>query len=253
MTRLCYDGTFAGLMTCIFTAYESKLRLCRIERNSQFVGDVFGDVISVVADSEKAMRVWKGLEQRLSVAALHNFYACWLSELPKVEDTMLAFARVVFSGIKGIEQNFSDPAVLQINQIARKVFREKHRMEAFVRFKRTSDGIFYATVEPDHNVLPLIANHFRDRYADQHWVINDTRRKYGIYYDAKTGEVVEVSVAENKNASHTPGVYDADESLYQLLWKDYFKHVNIPSRHNRKLHLQHVPVRYWKLLTEKQA
>ena len=42
------------------------------------------------------------------------------------------------------------------------------------------------------------------------------------------------------------------ETDYQELWKAYFKSVDIPERRNLKLHLQHVPKRYWKYLVEKQ-
>ncbi len=60
-------------------------------------------------------------------------------------------------------------------------------MEAFVRFQLIKDGLYYATVQPDYNVLPLILKHFKDRYADQRWLIYDTLRKYGILYDLEQG------------------------------------------------------------------
>lgn len=41
------------------------------------------------------------------------------------------------------------------------------------------------------------------------------------------------------------------EKDYQELWKTYFKAVDIPERRNMKLHVQHVPKRYWKYLIEK--
>ncbi|RYE25413.1 MAG: DUF4130 domain-containing protein, partial [Sphingobacteriales bacterium] len=40
--------------------------------------------------------------------------------------------------------------------------------------------------------------------------------------------------------------------MYQLLWKSYFNNSNIKERKNMKLHIQHIPRRYWKYLTEKQ-
>ncbi|RYZ23730.1 MAG: DUF4130 domain-containing protein, partial [Chitinophagaceae bacterium] len=46
--------------------------------------------------------------------------------------------------------------------------------------------------------------------------------------------------------------YDEAESIYQELWKQYFKSVNIAARKNTKLHIQHMPKRYWKYLPEKQ-
>jgi probable DNA metabolism protein len=43
--------------------------------------------------------------------------------------------------------------VLTVQQTSRKVHREKHRMEAFVRFQLTKDQLYFAIVQPDFNVL----------------------------------------------------------------------------------------------------
>jgi probable DNA metabolism protein len=58
-------------------------------------------------------------------------------------------------------------------------------MTAFVRFEKMQDGVFFAKIDPDFNVLPLIRKHFKDRYQDQKWMIYDLRRNYGILYDLK--------------------------------------------------------------------
>jgi probable DNA metabolism protein len=114
----------------------------------------------------------------------------------------------------------------------------------------TKDQLYYAIIQPDFNVLPLIANHFKERYADQRWLIYDCRRKYGLCYDLR--EVSEVMIHFNEGNSEEENVYDEKESLYQELWKQYFDSVNIKARRNMKLHIQHVPKRYWKYLIEKQ-
>lgn len=44
---------------------------------------------------------------------------------------------------------------------------------------------------------------------------------------------------------------DEQEILYDQLWKDYFKSVNITERQNIKLHVQYLPKRYWRYLNEK--
>ncbi len=42
------------------------------------------------------------------------------------------------------------------------------------------DGLYYATVQRTQcNAFDL--KHFKDRYADQRWLIYDTLRKYGDY------------------------------------------------------------------------
>ena len=31
--------------------------------------------------------------------------------------------------------------------------------------------------------LPMLIKHFRNRYADQKWIIYDVKRGYGLHYD----------------------------------------------------------------------
>ena len=167
--------------------------------------------------------------------------------------SLFEFICYIFSNVIGSEANFGNPHVLAVAQMARKVEREKHRMEAFIRFQRTTDGIFYCGIDPDFNVLPLIMEHFKNRYADQRWIIYDLKRHYGLYYDLNLVEEIHMEIREQRNlakpASHA---LSEKESLYSVLWKDYFKSTNIVLRKNTKLHIQHVPKRYWKYLTEKQ-
>ena len=44
---------------------------------------------------------------------------------------------------------------------------------------------------------------------------------------------------------------DDEEALYDQLWKDYFRSVNIEARKNMKLHIQYVPKHYWRYMNEK--
>jgi probable DNA metabolism protein len=113
--------------------------------------------------------------------------------------------------------------------------------------------LYYAIIQPDYNVLPLISNHFKDRYADQRWLIYDGLRKYGLYYDEHAVSEVQINfTADLNNAQDKNTLYDENEILYQQLWKQYFNSVNIKARKNMKLHIQHMPKRYWRYLVEKR-
>ena len=130
--------------------------------------------------------------------------------------------------------------------------REKHRMEAFIRFELLKDGIYFAKIYPDFNVLTLVVRHFKNRYQDQKWLIYDFKRGYGVYYDLENTEIVTLDADAEKKLQDEDGIYDDKEINYQKLWADYFDHTNIKERKNMKLHVQHVPKRYWKYLTEKK-
>lgn len=144
-----------------------------------------------------------------------------------------------------------------MSQWAKQVGREKHRMEAFVRFKKTKDGLFLSLVRPDFNVLRIILRHFKARYQDQRWLIFDEQRKYGIYYALDEVHQVKMNaeiIDQQSRIGHSQCFsleLDAQELLYDQLWKDYFHSVNIQVRQNMKLHIQYVPKRYWRYMNEK--
>jgi probable DNA metabolism protein len=255
ITHLVYDGSFDGFLTAIFECYERKLTDFKIVRTYLFQPGLNNTHFTIETDTVKSKRVWDGLKKRLSTTKRNEFYKTFLSELPHMEQLLSGFVRHVFSNTHDIEEDLGHPSVIGVTKIAHQVHREKHRMEAFVRFQRTKDDLYYASINPDYNVLPLIVSHFKDRYADQHWLIYDLKRKYGIQYDCSTRKVIEVNVEftrENSGQFLPENVCHEDETHYQKLWKEYFYSVNIGARKNKKLHVRHVPTRYWKYLTEKR-
>jgi len=252
MSNMQYDGTFAGFLTAVYEVYERKLDRIQLTRPQHSLPTLWSS-FQVISDKEKAERVWSGLKKKLSTSGLKNIYWSFLSELPHAEDMLISYIRHVFESKQNVEDDFGFEPALYVQQTARQVHREKHRMEAFVRFQRLSDDLYMSVVEPDYNVLPLIASHFANRYADQQWLIYDMKRKYGIHYDLADARVSEVEI----EAASVPQLNDSsflvheEEPHYQTLWKKYFDSVNIKARKNLKLHIRHVPLRYWKHLTEK--
>lgn len=255
ITHLLYDGTFQGLLTCIFEMYERKLPDAEIIQATRYQPMLSGLSLIVDTDTAKSKRVWNGLSRKLSVSKRDEVYKTFLSELPEMERLITSFIRHVLANKANVEEDFGHPGVLGVKKTAHQVHREKHRMEAFIRFQRTQDDLYFAAIEPDFNILPLIASHFKDRYADQRWLIYDLRRKYGIAYDPGNFQVTEVKLDLDTDACGQflpASMCHDDEIEYQKLWKDYFCSVNIGARRNKKLHVRHVPVRYWRHLTEKR-
>lgn len=250
---LIYDETFEGFLTAVFKVYEEKLKTVQIQKSRNVQSSFFGENEEIISDKVKAERVWSGLQKKLTPLGRNQIYYSFLSEISGIENTMLAYIQQVFSSVESIEKDYANPIVLQLSKIMRSVGREKHRMEAFVRFKLTKDEIYFANIEPDFNVLPLIAKHFKSRYADQKWVIYDIKRKYGLYYNLNHVEMIVMDFPNEFDFTKTSSDFFAEEELdFQELWQNYFKSTTIESRKNRLLHVRHVPKRYWKYLSEKQ-
>ncbi|MHB9055241.1 MAG: TIGR03915 family putative DNA repair protein [Paludibacteraceae bacterium] len=253
MTIFTYDKTFEGLLSCIFFAFEAKetpdILLGTEDAKPIFIDKLF----TIVTEKEKSERVWKGLEKKISFFSCHMLLLVWLSELPEVDSLIFRYIYKTFIASKSIETNFGDTDILQCSEIFKKVNQSCHKTIQFVRFQKTHDGVFFAPISPDFNVIRLVCDHFKNRYANQRWIIYDTKRKFGLYYDLqKVEEITFLEEPVDISGKLKPEQIDAEEKLYQQMWKDYFNTMAIKERINPKLQRQHLPVRYRKYLTEMQ-
>ena len=178
MILFIYDHTFEGLLTCIFDAYFRKTFPDSLLMEGEPLPLFYDGAIHIATDEEKAGRVWRGLQKKISKHALLCLTCCWLSELPKVDEMLFRYIQKAINSPHSIETNFADPDVLELAKIYKRVDGERVHLMQFVRFQKAADGTFFAAVEPQFNALPLAVDHFKDRFADQRWLIYDVKRQY---------------------------------------------------------------------------
>ena len=270
MTVYVFDGTLDGLLSAVFDAFSLKERPEQLLRAGDALPLFCDRTHRVTADEEKARRVWTGLEKHLSREAMKLISVSWLSELPELPTPLFRYICKVFDPPAGIprpaatggpqwsiERNFADADVLAVTNIARRVLHEQLRMKQFVRFQKAKDGTYLAVVSPDHNVLPIVTDHFQDRFNDQPWLIYDAKRHYGYYYDGHATPIRvtfedEATVPfDLSNGKLNADVLSDNDQLFQDLWRTYFKAICIKERMNPRKQLQDMPRRYWKYMTEK--
>ena len=256
MNIFVFDNTFEGLLTSVFEAYSRRVFPDALFPEGEPLPLFHDEVFTVITEEEKAKRVWRGLQKKLSSGALSCLAQCWLAEEAETPMLLFRYIRKAVDAPRSIETNFADPDVLEFSRMWKRVDWERLRMLQFIRFQKAADGTFFAAVEPEKNALPLAIDHFKDRFADQPWLIYDIKRAYGFYYDLK--EVRQVTFEEGSREGHLvtgmldESLMDKDEKLFQQLWKTYFKAICIKERLNPRKHKQDMPVRYWKHMTEKQ-
>ena len=252
-----FDNTLEGLLTAVFDAYAHRTFPDLLASEEDVLPLFCEEVFTVVTDESKATRVWQGLRRKLSSTAVRCVAGCWLAEEPDTPGVLFCFIRKVFDSPRSVETDFADADVLAFTQMWQRVERERTRLMQFVRFQKAADGTYFAAVEPEKNALPLIVPHFRDRFADQPWLIYDIGRAYGFYYDRKAVRRVTFEESSGLPRHLVDGrldkaLMDEGELLFQSLWKTYFKAICIRERSNPRKQRSDMPVRYWKYLTEKQ-
>lgn len=253
MNIFSFDDTFEGLLTMVFESYSRREFPDEILSGEGSQNQLFASNIEITTDEQKAERVWNGIVARSSEDNAHRIYRVFLSGLPDTPMLLVNFIRIIIDSNVNQEMNFSLPVVVDVHKLHQKVCREAHRIHMFTRFQKTVEGSYYASFAPMYDVLPLCLPHFRDRFADQQWIIYDLKRNYGFLYNLKTVERVvfdDLKVNSQNGQLHTSLLAD-DEKLFQKLWKQYFKSICIEERRNVKVHRQHLPQRFWKYLPEK--
>lgn len=249
-----YDGSFQGFLCVVFQAFQSQRWPISINAKHLQSPTLFTEDHYIETTDNQAERVWQGLIRKTSARNAQLMHVSFLSELPGTEMLLWRYLHKIFTKSEpNYYQNMLDEDVYQVWQTARKVHKEAHLFLGFVRFQQATDDLLFAPIEPDHNILHLLAPHFKKRFAQQSWVIYDMRRRYGIYHDQQS--LAEVHI-DNPEFSLQTGQIKAqgkalDEDYYQGMWQTYYDAVNISARANPRQMKQMMPRRYWRYLPEK--
>ncbi len=257
-----YEPSFEGWLSAVFYVYANRLqndKTLQLTAQDSYIPSLIYEATSIATEADNAERVLTKLNKLLGRSGMRHILWGFLSEKDDIGTTLFQVVKYAIDyPSRSIMEDLGNLNVLELVQTVKSVAREKHRMEAFVRFEHTTDDIYFARVEPDFNVLPLIGEHFRQRYQDQHWAIYDVRRGFGIYYDksqstpTRPAALQTITDLDESVLRNPASIHSKDEQRYQRFWQGYFTNVNIKERKNTRLHKQYLPQRYWKYLSEKQ-
>ena len=136
----------------------------------------------------------------------------------------------------------ADPEVRRLEELAKSVRRDAHKMHAFVRFREVAqeDGAphFVAWFEPDHHIVRAEAAFFMRRFANMRWSILTPRGS--VHWD---GEAMrEGPPARREDAPQGDPV--------EGLWRSYYASIFNPARLKVGAMLSEMPKKYWKNLPE---
>lgn len=244
MLHYIYDGSFDGLLTSIYEVYYRRGDIEDIVPKDSMEENFLVQKVFISTDGEKSRKVYEAIKNKISEEALKRVFYAYLSELPRHGITILKYLQLGFKFGPQVDLNLSNDIILKMDNINYKVGMEKHRMLGLIRFKQLENGILYSSIEPDYNIVGLLAPHFASRMMNENWAIHDVKRGIGVLYNKKEWVIKDIEVTDSL-------IIKEDEEDYQELWKAYFKSIAIQSRINPKLQKRNMPMRYWKHLVEK--
>lgn len=244
MKVFIYDGSFDGLLTAIFYAYGYKDD-CKIERECNHEMNFMNIETTIKTEQDKSDRVIESIKTKLNNEVFNNIYITYLSDFCDSDTLILKYLKLCYKyGVK-INLAKNNDIIIKIDRYVKKVYKEAHNLNGFIRFKQVAPLSFYASIEPDHNILPLIIDFFTQRFSDQNFIIHDLKREKAIAYNMDTAIITDLDREYSMRFEHS----DCD-SEFERLWKTFYKATDIKERENLRLQRQLMPKRYWKHITE---
>ena len=116
-----------------------------------------------------------------------------------------------------------------------------------MRFRELDSGVLFSEIQAENQVLPLIGEHFSDRFPNENFMIYDNghndclihgkQRPWFILRDTSPDEVAKDQLAVR-------------EEEMQELWKGFCKSISVEARENRGLQRQFWPLKFRRWMTE---
>jgi probable DNA metabolism protein len=244
-----YDGSFEGFLSCVYLHYYEE-KASGIYAQNSYQHKLLQPCRVVETDVDRAQKVYEAIELKISCQALKRVYYLFLSNSEEKDNIALRYLRLGFRLGSRVDSHHSHPTVYEAQQIAQKVSKEAHLLTGLVRFSVLSvdsEGgdreLLYAKIQPDHNVLELLGEHFSDRFKGDPFLIHDAGRGKALYSAAGQWYIAPLDVRALPRQSE-------QEKLYRQMWKSYFDTIAIEERINPACQKRMMPVRYWKNLTE---
>ena len=137
----------------------------------------------------------------------------------------------------------SDADVHALEGWAKTVRRDRHKMTAFVRFRRLADAVdgterYAAWFEPEHRIVRSTADFFRRRFASMAFSIFTPEES--VHWDARA-----LRFGPGATRRAVPEVEAMED-----LWREYYASIFNPARLKLAAMRAEMPRKYWKNLPE---
>lgn len=241
---ICEDNN-ENILSGIYKAFEYckqnispddlDIVICHHE---EYETEFFATYETIITDFDKALKTMEYIKKKLGNA----IYADVLRAICHFDSNrgyvLFRFLYYCFKKGRSASYDLTNKYVIRTMELARKTGNEAHYFLGFLRFNSIGD-ILYAKLEPKCNVLPLIIEHFSDRFYIENWIIEDVTHKLFAVHKAH-GETRIFSGDFDLSYAGITELSINDE--YEALWKTFFDSIGIKERSNPKCQQNLLPL-----------
>lgn len=243
------EDSLEGIFTAIYDAFVYKNRMQKpyTDNISIAPGDgcmrLFAREITIKNDDRKVERTVYSIQTRLGYSVYDTLLRALCHFDEERATTVLGYLVRAFAKGHDISDYLSDPYVMRVMELSRKVENERQKFYGFLRF-RDVGTVLVAQVEPKCNLVPLMMGHFSDRFPNENFIIYDAKRKTAAVHEAFHACVLVAGVELD--------LHQYGEDAFECLWKQYVSAMEISQRHNERCQNTMMPRWYRKYMFETQ-
>lgn len=276
-----YDGTLEGLFTAVFCAFERHEEPADVCSADAYQPRLSQLAVTIETSLPKADRVRKGIIRAAGRRGYRRVRRAALSDSPDAGTAVyrfIAFAmaenakrpchscprrgtcRSAFASPKQTScprvvgrliDDVASPAVKPVHKLSVAVNRECEHMRQFIRFRELEGGLFYARCNPKANVVPLIMDHFAERFNVQPFIIFDENHHIAGISEGGDWQLVDTRNWPGHELRLPPEA--AGEKEMADAWRRFYRALSVDCRYNPELRRHFMPKRLWKNITEVQG
>lgn len=250
MKVLVCENTPDGIFTAIYDGWAARLPIeqIRFRADGEYNYELFVEYEYIETDYEKAKKVATSVARKISRSAYEMMYCASLSYEEDKIDVIYRFLKKGFKVGAKIVDMYSDEDVCRIFELQRNVKNEAHASREFLRFHDSEYGILMAKLNPKNQVLPLMTDHFADRFPEEHFIIIDEVHGMASFHE------------RGKNWYLAPITEEAIDRIWSTrengeyigLWKTFFHTIAIKERTNYNCQRNLCALRYRDYMVEFQ-
>lgn len=236
-----------SILTAVYDAWASRKGHSRVklEVENQKTPELFAVYVPVKPDPEKARKVMRAIQKKISVRAWQMVYRAALSREESRADDIYRFLVGGFYFGPRVLGMLAEPAVCRLMELNRAVGNEAHYFREFLRFEEREHRVLLGKIRPKNQVLSLIMPHFADRLPKENFLILDMGRQTAGLHPA--GEKWYLASLASERVED---LLRRKEDGYQDLWKTFFQAIAVEERKNPQLQRNQMPLRYREYATE---
>ena len=237
-----YNGSFISLLNLIKILFQKKIIPQNI-KDEDYQSTLLEETFMIKNREDE--KVIAEINKYFSSRILKTIYYLYLTNYEDKELLIyyfLLYARQYKNKIYYMRNLKIVTKTLKLEQY---VSRENHKFKGILRFKELGNGILYAEMNPENNIIFLLVKHFQRRLKEEAFIIKDVRRGILGVYDKKEAYFVDSRDFVMKEIN-----YSSKEEQIQEMWKDFYKTIGIKERKNDRCRRNFMPKKYWKYIIE---